>query len=221
MNKLALLFISIFLVQFALGQESKTIKTYGGIPTAHENMQWHNDMTPEEKYIGVIRIDSLTPAFEILEAFMATFQPLQDANIMTKQMRANNAWGAALSAVDGDYESMEQFSEAGDSDSRDQYRSRTSWTVQFIDGVRLKRFYYNVTVQAKVGRYKLTVTPSGQSGYRNDHIQYEWDQQFKNGEVKSGALKGYTQMKTKLAFTIDQWINAVEIHLTESQKDSW
>lgn len=221
MKKLTLLFISILSTQFAFGQDAKTINTYGGIPTANENMQWHDDVTPEEKYIGVIKIDSLTPAYDIIEAFMVTFQPLQDANIMTKQMRANNAWGGALSVVNGDYESVEHFSKAGDSDSRDQNRGRTSWTVQFIDGVRLNRFYYNVAVQAKDGRYKLTVTPAGSSGYGNDHIQKEWSQMFKNGNVKSNQAKYYDQMKTKLAFTIDQWINAVEIHLTDSLKDSW
>ena len=212
-----LLFFAIGL----FGQDAKLVKTYGGIPTAHTNMDWQDNLTPNEKYIGVIQIDSSINATEIIEAFMSTFQPLQDANIMTKQMRTNSAIGGTASAMNGDLNSMEDFSKAGDADDRKQYQGRSSWTVQFIDGVRLNRFYYNVSVQAKNGRYKLTVTPSGSSGYVNDHIQTEWSQMCKNGEVKSLYAKYYDQMKIKLAYTIDQWINNVENHLTDNSNDDW
>jgi len=212
------------LLYFAIvlfGQDKKDEKIYGGIPTANKNMEWHDNITPQEKYLGVIQVDSTISAQEIIEAFMATFQPLQDANIMTKQMRTNSAIGGVSSAMSGDYESMNDFSKAGNANSRKQYQNQESWTVQFIDGVRLTRFYYNVSVQAKDGRYKLTVTPSGLSGYANDHIQTEWSQMFKNGEIKSMYSKYYDQMKIKLAYTIDQWINEVDGHLERNANDDW
>lgn len=211
----------LFLAIGVFGQDAKLVKTYGGVPTAHANMDWVDDLTPNEKYIGVIQVDSTISASEIIDAFMVTFQPLQDANIMTKQMRTNSAIGGVASAMDGDYESMDDFSKAGDADDRKQYQGRSSWTVQFIDGVRLNRFYYNVSVQAKDGRYKLTVTPAGSSGYANDHIQTEWSQMFKNGSVKSMYAKYYDQMKTKLAYTIDQWINEVDKQLEDNSDDDW
>lgn len=204
------------------GQDAtKDEKTYGGIPTANENMSWQENITPNEKYVGVIQVDSTISASEIIEAFMSTFQPLQDANIMTKQMRNNNTFGAVASSMNGDYKSMEDFSKAGDADSRRQNQARSAWTVQFIDGVRLNRFYYNVSVQAKDGRYKLTVTPAGSSGYANDHIQTEWSQMFKKGNVKSMYSKYHAQMKIKLAYTIDQWINNVDGHLVGDGNDDW
>ncbi len=203
------------------GQDAKIEKIYGGVPTANANMDWQDNLTPNEKYLGIIQVDSTISASKIIEAFMATFQPLQDANIMTKQMRNNSTFGAVASAMDGDMKSVDDFTKAGDADSRRQYQSRNSWTVQFIDGVRLSRFYYNVSVQAKDGRYKITVTPSGLSGYANDHIQTEWSQMFKNGKVKSMYSKYYDQMKTKLAYTIDQWINEVDEHLEEDANDDW
>ncbi|WP_299781719.1 hypothetical protein [uncultured Formosa sp.] len=204
------------------GQDAKKLeRIYGGIPTANENMVWEEDRTPNEIYTGVIQIDSTINATTIIEAFMATFQPMQDANIMTKQMRSNNAWGSALSAANGDYKSMSDFASAGDSDARMQNQIQSSWTVQFIDGVRLSRFYYNVSVRSKDGRYKLTVTPAGVSGYANDHIQTEWSQIFKKGEVKSSHSKYYDQMKIKLAYTMDQWINKVEKYLVEDGDDKW
>jgi len=215
----------IGLLCFALtisGQNTKKIeKTYGGTPTANENMKWQENRTANEFYTGVIQVDSTINASKIIDAFMSTFQPMQDANIMTKQMRSNSAWGGALSAVSGDYDSMSDFASAGDSDLRNQNQRQTTWTVQFIDGVRLSRFYYNVSVQTKDGRYKLTVTPAGSSGYANDHIQTEWSQMFKKGKVRSMYSKYYDQMKIKLAYTIDQWINKVDKHLVSGEKDDW
>lgn len=119
----------------------------------------------------------------------------------------------------GDYKSMEDFSKAGDADSRIQYQGELSWTAQFIDGVRLNRFYYNVSVQARDGRYRLTVTPSGLSGFGNDHIQTEWSQMFRNGKVRSIYSNYYDQMKIKLAYTIDQWINEVDKYLVGADND--
>lgn len=203
------------------GQDANIEKIYGGIPTANVNMDWQDNLTPSEKYIGVIQVDSTISASKIIEAFMATFQPLQDANIMTKQMRTNSAIGGVASAMNSDYDSMDDFSKAGDADSRRQYQGQSTWTVRFIDGVRLNRFYYNVNVQAKDGRYKLTVTPAGSSGYANDHIQTEWSQMFKNGEIKSIYSKYYYQMKIKLAYTIDQWINEVDKNLEGNANNGW
>jgi hypothetical protein len=171
--------------------------------------------------MGVVRTDSTIKANKIIEAFIATFQPIQDANIMTKQMRANNSLGAFSAQMSGDSKSLSDFAGAGNADNRRQNQGRSSWTVQFIDGVRTSRFYYNVNVQAKDGRYKITVVPSGVSGYGQDFIQNEWSQMFKEGEVKPMFSKYYGQMKTKLAFTIDQWINEVEEHLEENAKDDW
>ena len=128
------------------GQDVNNEKIYGGVPTANENMDWQDNLTPNEKYLGIIQVDSTISASEIIEAFMATFQPLQDANIMTKQMRNSSTFGAVASATSGDMQSMDDFTKAGDADSRKQYQGRSSWTVQFIDGVRLSRFYYNVSV---------------------------------------------------------------------------
>jgi hypothetical protein len=221
MKKLIFTLVLSCFSSIAFGQSENYQKLYGGEPTASENMVWHDAVTPNEKYEGVIQIDSSASATRIIEAFMATFQPLQDANIMTKQMRTNSAVGGVASAMSGDIRSMEDFSNAGDADARRQYQGRTSWTVQFIDGVRLIRFYYNVSVQAKDGRYKLTVTPAGLSGYANDHIQTEWSQLFRNGKVKSMYSKSYGQMRTKLAFTTDQWITAVEQHLLGDGNDDW
>tara|TARA_B110000093_G_C12842611_1_gene355911 strand:- start:183 stop:851 length:669 start_codon:yes stop_codon:yes gene_type:complete len=204
------------------GQNTKKIeKTYGGIPTANENMKWQENRTANEFYTGVIQVDSTINASKIIDTFMSTFQPMQDANIMTKQMRSNSAWGGALSAVNGDYDSMSDFASFGDSDLRNQNQRQTTWTIQFIDGVRLSRFYYNVSVQTRDGRYKLTVTPAGSSGYANDHIQTEWSQMFKKGEVRSMYSKYYDQMKIKLAYTIDQWINKVDKHLVSGEKGDW
>ena len=98
------------------GQDAKkNEKTYGGTPTANENMNWEENRTVNEFYTGVIQVDSTINASKIIDAFISTFQPMQDANIMTKQMRSNSAWGGALSAVNGDYDSMSDFSSAGDS----------------------------------------------------------------------------------------------------------
>jgi len=36
------------------GQDANIEKTYGGIPTANANMNWEENLTPNEKYIGVI-----------------------------------------------------------------------------------------------------------------------------------------------------------------------
>lgn len=196
-------------------------KIYGGTPTANDNMKWQENRTANEFYTGIIQVDSTINASKIIDAFISTFQPMQDANIMTKQMRSNSAWGGALSAVNGDYNSMSDFASAGDSDLRNQNQRQSTWTVQFIDGVRLSRFYYNVSVQARDGRYKLTVTPAGSSGYANDHIQTEWSQMFKNGEVRSMYSKYYAQMKIKLAYTIDQWISKVDKYLVSGEKDDW
>ena len=46
-------------------------------------MKWHEDRTVNEFYTGVIQVDSTVTASQIMDAFMATFQPMQDANIMT------------------------------------------------------------------------------------------------------------------------------------------
>ncbi|HSO88745.1 MAG TPA: hypothetical protein VLQ91_19485 [Draconibacterium sp.] len=221
MKKLVLIAVLSCFAVVIFGQDANIEKTYGGIPTANPNMEWQDNLTPNEKYIGVIQVDSIISASKIIEAFMATFQSLQDANIMTKQMRTNSSIGGVTSAMNGDYESMDDFSKAGDSDSRKQYQGQNTWTVQFIDGVRMNRFYYNIGVQAKDGRYKLTVTPSGSSGYANDHIQTEWSQMFKNGEVKSIYSKYYDQMKIKLAYTIDQWINEVDKYLKGNANNDW
>ncbi len=203
------------------GQNAKIDKIYGGIPTANANMNWQDNLTPNEKYLGVIQVDSTISSSKIIEAFMATFQPLQDANIMTKQMTNNNTFGTIASVMGGDIKSVDDFAKAGDADSRRQYQSRNSWVVQFIDGVRLSRFYYNVSIQAKDGRYKITVTPSGLSGYANDHIQTKWSQMFKKGKIKSMHSKYHNQMKIKLAYTIDQWINEVNERLEEDINDNW
>ncbi|MBT4880936.1 MAG: hypothetical protein HON40_00105 [Flavobacteriales bacterium] len=217
-----LLLILIALPMIGIGQSDKKItKIYGGMPTSNENMGWEEDKTPNEKYSGVIKIDSTISASEVIEAFMITFQPLQDANIMTKQMRNNNAFGAVASSLSGDYNSMDDFTKAGDADSRRQNQAQSSWSVQFIDGVRLSRFYYNISVQVRNGRYKLVVIPAGTSGYANDHIQTEWSQMFKKGEVKSIYSKYYSQMKIKLAYTIDQWISNVDEHLIKDGNDDW
>lgn len=116
---------------------------------------------------------------------------------------------------------MDDFTKAGDADSRRQNQAQSSWSVQFIDGVRLSRFYYNISVQVRNGRYKLVVIPAGTSGYANDHIQTEWSQMFKKGEVKSIYSKYYSQMKIKLAYTIDQWISNVDEHLIKDGNDDW
>ena len=93
MKKLLLILLCLPMIGF--GQSDKKIqKTYGGMPTANENMSWEENITPNEKYIGVLQIDSTISASDVIEAFMITFQPLQDANIMTKQMRNNNAFGS-------------------------------------------------------------------------------------------------------------------------------
>ena len=42
---------------------------------------------------------------------------------------------------------------------------------------------------------------------------------FKNGEIKSIYSKYYDQMKIKLAYTIDQWINNVDEHLKNNDGD--
>ncbi|QXP74312.1 hypothetical protein H0I31_09010 [Tenacibaculum sp. AHE15PA] len=221
--KKAILIIGLLCFTLTIsGQNTKKIeKTYGGIPTANENMKWQENRTANEYYTGVIQVDSTINASKIIDAFISTFQPMQDANIMTKQMRSNSAWGGALSAVNGDSKSISDFASAGDSDLRNQNQRQTTWTVQFIDGVRLSRFYYNVSVQTKDGRYKITVTPAGSSGYVNDHIQTEWSQMFKKGKVRSIYSKYYEQMKIKLAYTIDQWINKVDKHLISGEKDDW
>ena len=210
-----------FTLTFFGQNTKKNKKIYGGTLTANENMKWQENRTVNEFYTGVIQVDSTINASKIIDAFISTFQPMQDANIMTKQMRRNNAWGGALSAVNGDSKSMSDFASAGDSDLRNQNQRQTTWTVQFIDGVRLSRFYYNVSVQTRDGRYKLTVTPAGSSGYANDHIQTEWSQMFKKGKVRSMYSKYYDQMKIKLAYTIDQWINKVDKHLVSGEKDDW
>ncbi len=218
------LFITAFLC-FTLtgfGQNPKKIKRiYGGIPTANENMKWIEKETINEYYTGVIQVNSQIKAPQIIEAFMSTFQSIQDANIMTKQMRNNNAWGSALSAINGDHKSMTDFSKAGDSKTRMQNQGQNSWTIQFIDGVRTSRFYYNISVKSKDGRYKLTATPAGISGYANDHIQNEWQDLFKKGKVKKSYSKYYSQMKIKMAYTIDQWIQKVEKHLNSNEEDNW
>lgn len=188
-------------------EEAKYKRIYGGIPTANRNLKWNENLTPKEKYRGVIHVDSTIAAGKIIEAFIATYQPMQDANIMTKQMRTNNTIGSFAAALNGDSKSIQDFAKSGDADLRMQNQRRTSWTVQFIDGIRLSRFYYNINVQAKDGRYKITVVPSGLSGYAQDHIQTEWNQMFRDGELKPIYSNYYVQMKTKLAFTIDQWIN--------------
>lgn len=222
MKKSVLLTALLFMAIVIYGQDAKKIeKIYGGIPTANENMNWQENRTPNEIYTGVIQLDSTISASQIIDAFISTFQPMQDANIMTRQMRSNSAWGSALSVVNNDSESMSEFASAGDSDLRMQNQRQTSWTVQFIDGVRLSRFYYNVSVRTKDGRYKLTVTPAGLSGYGNDHIQTEWGQLFKKGNVKSSYSKYYDQIKVKLAYTIDQWINSVEKYLVGDGNDDW
>ena len=203
------------------GQDSNLTKIYGGRPTANENMEWQDNLSPIEKYVGVIQVDSTVSATEIIEAFIITFQPIQDANIMTKQMRTNSIIGGFSAAVSGDYDSMNDLAEAGDADSRRQYQSKSNWTVQFIDGVRLNRFYYNVSIQAKKGRYKLTVTPAGISGYGLDHIQFDWSNLYKNGKVKKMNIKRHHEMKIKLGFTIDQWIQKVEKHLSDMKNDDW
>tara|TARA_B110000003_G_scaffold235841_1_gene240238 strand:+ start:3913 stop:4524 length:612 start_codon:yes stop_codon:yes gene_type:complete len=200
-----LLLILIALPMIGIGQSDKKItKIYGGMPTSNENMGWEEDKTPNEKYSGVIKIDSTISASEVIEAFMITFQPLQDANIMTKQMRNNNAFGAVASSLSGDYNSMDDFTKAGDADSRRQNQAQSSWSVQ-----------------VRNGRYKLVVIPAGTSGYANDHIQTEWSQMFKKGEVKSIYSKYYSQMKIKLAYTIDQWISNVDEHLIKDGNDDW
>ena len=221
MKKSVLLTTLLFIAIVIFGQNAKIVRIYGGVPTANENMHWQDNLTPNDKYIGIIHVDSTISASEIIEAFMATFQPLQDANIMTKQMRNLNTFGEVASAMNGDAKSMDDFTKAGDADARRQYQKRNFWTAQFIDGVRLSRFYYNVSVQAKDGRYKLTVIPSGLSGYAVDHIQTEWSQMFKKGKLKSMYSKYYNEMKTKLAYTIDQWIKKVNNHLKENDKSNW
>lgn len=220
MKHITLLFLLIGFVGFSQDAK-KNKKIYGGIPTSNENMIWQENRTPNEIYEGVIHVDSVLMASQIIEAFMSTYQPMQDANIMTKQMRSNSAWGGALSAANGDYKSMSDFASAGDSDLRMQNQRQASWTIQFIDGVRLSRFYFNISVRARNGRYKLTVTPSGLSGYANDHIQTEWSQIFKKGNVKSTYSKYYDQIKIKLAYTIDQWIDKVDKYLIEDIGDDW
>lgn len=222
MKKIMLIAIAMSFTFIVYGQnQKKDIKIYGGIPTSNESMSWEQDNTPTEFYTGVIQVDPKISSSEIIDAFMATFQTMQDANIMTKQMRSNNAFGSTLSVLNGDSDSFEEFTSAGDSDLRMQNHRQNTWTVQFIDGVRLSRFYYNVSVQTKDGRYKLTVTPSGTSGYANDHIQYEWSHLFKKGEVKSSYSKYYNQMKIKLAYTIDQWITKVDDYLATEENDDW
>lgn len=218
MKKIVLITGLLCFASTVFGQDEKI---YGGIPTANENMKWQDNKTPNEIYTGVIQVDSTISAPKVIDAFMSTFQPMQDANIMTKQMRSNNAWGGVLSAVNGDYKSMSEFAGAGASDLRMQNQRQTAWSVQFIDGVRLYRFYYNVSVEAKDGRYKLTIIPAGLSGYANDHIQTEWSQIFKNGEVKSIYSKYYDQMKVKLAYTVNQWVNNVEKHLVKDGDGDW
>ena len=162
MKKLLLILLCLPIIGF--GQSDKKIqKTYGGMPTANENMSWEENITPNEKYIGVFQIDSTISASEVIEAFMITFQPLQDANIMTKQMRNNNAFGSVASALIFSQKMIDfQFTKNGDADSRRQNQALSSWTVQFIDGVRISRFYYNFSVQVRSGRYKLTVESNGQ-----------------------------------------------------------
>lgn len=204
-----------------IGQESDLVRTYGDKPTSNENMEWLDNNSPTEKYIGVINVDSTISATEIIDAFIVTYKPLQDANIMTKQMRTNSAIGGFSAAIGGDYDSMSELAEAGNANSRRQYQGRSSWTVQFIDGMRLVRFYYNVSIQAKQGRYKLTVIPAGSSGYGLDHIQKSWGQYFINGKVKKMTAKQYERIKIKLGFTIDQWIQQVDKHLNEVANDDW
>jgi hypothetical protein len=221
MRQLVLISSILCFVNVVFGQNDNDKRIYGGVPTANENMAWQENLTPNEKYIGVIRIDSTINSAKIIEAFVATFQQLQDENIMTKQMRSNNNFGSVLSVAGGNSRSLDFFSKAGEADSRRQYQGQTSWTAQFIDGVRLVRFYYNINVEAKDGKYKLIVTPSGLSGYGNNHIQNEWSEIFKDGKVKGKYSSSYDQMKTKLAYTIDQWINKVNNHLKETAKKDW
>lgn len=202
-------------------EEHNYTRIYGGIPTANENMKWNDNLTPNEKYIGVIYVDSSYKSSQIISAFIATYQPIQDANIMTKQMRTNNAIGSYSSVLSGDMNSLQDFAKAGNANNRMQNQGQDSWTIQFIDGVQLNRFYYNINVQAKDGRYKITVVPSGLSGYGQDHIQTPWSQMFKDGKIKPIYSNYYEEMKTKLAYTIDIWINQVEKHLIENVKQEW
>ena len=221
MKKLVLITGLFFFAIVVFGQDAKLVKTYGGIPTSNANMKWQNNSTPNEKYIGVIHVDSTISASEIIEAFMATFRPLQDANLMTKQMHNNKVLGGVLSAATNDDQSLHYFSNAGGAKEKRQEQYLRTWTVQFIDGVRMSRFYYNVTVQAKQGRYKLIVIPAGLSGYAQNHIQYEWARMFRKGQLKSMYSKYYEQMKIKLAYTIDQWIKNVDKQLKEGVQGDW
>lgn len=222
MKKVLLITTFLCLTLTSFGQNVKKIKRiYGGIPTVNENMKWEEKETINEYYTGVIQVNPQIKAPQIIEAFMSTFQSIQDANIMTKQMRNNNAWGGTLSAIKGDHKSMTEFTKYGNSKTRMQNQKQNSWTVQFIDGVRLNRFYYNISVKSKDGRYKITISPTGLSGYANDHIQTEWSDLFKKGEIRKSYSKYYNQIKTKLAYTIDQWIQKVEKHLNNNEKDDW
>ena len=221
MKKLILITGLFFFAIVVFGQDAKLIKTYGGIPTSNANMKWQDNSTPNEKYIGVIHIDSTVSAPEIIEAFMATFRPLQDANLITKQMHNAKVLGGVLAVANSDDQSLDYFLNAGGAKEKRQHQYLSTWTVQFIDGVRMSRFYYNVTVQAKQGRYKLTVIPAGLSGYANSHIQYEWARMFRKGQLKSMYSKYYDQMKIKLAYTIDQWIKAVDKQLKEGAQGDW
>ena len=86
---------------------------------------------------------------------------------------------------------------------------------------------YNFIEKENIPSISASIVKNGQIiwmksyGYANDHIQTVWSQMFKNGELKSIYSKYYDQMKIKLAYTIDQWINNVDKHLISDENDDW
>lgn len=224
MKKLLLLSAALLISVLTFGQNKltseevraikKQVRIFGAIPTANKNMHWVNNNTPEETYVGIIKADS-SNATEIIDAFRSTFQAMQDVNLMTKQMETKAALATTFSA--GNNEEVDRISKWGAANVRNGYANNHTFTVRFIDGVRLIRFYFDVNLQAKDGRFKLVITPIGVSAFNVDNVQTSWPKMF-TGMYKSSCH--YNDIKIKLAFTVDQWIKKAKKQLNKS-KSNW
>ena len=184
------------------------------------NMKWQNLFTPEEFYQGVIEVDSSINSHEIRLAVQQALRDLQPKKLMTRQMHTNSTIGAIASTMDanpstnvGDYYADGEGNENGQVERVDDILY-----VRFIDGIKLIRFYTDYKFEFREGRYRITATPVGNSGYAVNTIQVPWEQMYRRGELKGSYNKGHSWMSMELEQTTAELILMIEEYLSPSDE---
>lgn len=186
------------------------------------NMNWENELTPEEHYLGVIDLSDSFSVEEVRTAIIRAKEEIQPNKLMTKQMSTNSSLGVASATLNGDFDAASDFYADGTGNQNGQtINSNDFISFVMIDGIKLIRFYTRYDVDIKENRIRIKATYIGNSGYTQNVVQVPASRMWRNGELRGAYIDSRSWCNMEIEQTTAQLIQAIEKSLQDSGDDDW